>query len=128
MDDLRASAPDNVVLASGLTDDQMRWAYAHATALVAASHEDFGLTPLEAGAFGKPTLALRAGGYLDTIAEGVNGAFFEEPTSDAIRAAVLANRGRAWDADAIRGHVDQYSPERFIERLRAAAADLLARP
>ena len=118
---LRAAAPDNVRIATDLTDAQMRWAYAHARALVAASHEDFGLTPLEAGAFGRPTLALRAGGYLDTIAEGVNGAFFDEPTAAAIRAAVVADRGRTWDPAAIRAHVEAFSPKRFVERVRAAA-------
>lgn len=118
---LRAAAPANVRIATDLTDAQMRWAYAHARALVAASHEDFGLTPLEAGAFGRPTLALRAGGYLDTIAEGVNGAFFDEPTAAAIRAAVVADRGRTWDPAAIRAHVEAFSPKRFVERVRAAA-------
>ena len=108
-------------IATDLTDAQMRWAYGHARALVAASHEDFGLTPLEAGAFGRPTLALRAGGYLDTIAEGVNGAFFDEPTAAAIRAAVVADRGRTWDPAAIRAHVEAFSPKRFVERVRAAA-------
>lgn len=121
---LRAAAPDNVRIATDLTDAQMRWAYGHARALVAASHEDFGLTPLEAGAFGRPTLALRAGGYLDTIAEGVNGAYFDEPTADAIRTAVVVDRDATWDEAAIRAHVEAFSPNRFVERVRAAAARL----
>ena len=125
LEQLRAAAPDNVAVVTDLTDAQMRWAYAHCRALVAASHEDFGLTPLEAGAFGKPTLALRAGGYLDTVREGVTGAFFEEPTAGAIRAAVVANRTRDWDPQAIRSHVDNFSLDRFVERLRDAAQRLL---
>ncbi|QNF93448.1 glycosyltransferase [Janibacter sp. YB324] len=124
LEQLREAAPDNVRIATNLDDAQMRWAYAHARALVAASHEDFGLTPLEAGAFGRPTLALRAGGYLDTIAEGVNGAFFDEPTAAAIRAAVVADRDVVWDEAAIRAHVEAFSPDRFVERVRAAAARL----
>ncbi|WP_434966167.1 glycosyltransferase family 4 protein [Janibacter indicus] len=124
LEQLRAAAPDNVRIATDLSDAQMRWAYTHARALVAASHEDFGLTPLEAGAFGRPTLALRAGGYLDTIAEGVNGAFFDAPTADAIRAAVVADRDATWDEAAIRAHVEAFSPNRFVERVRAAAARL----
>ncbi|MGN7248249.1 glycosyltransferase family 4 protein [Janibacter anophelis] len=121
LDELRATAPDNVRIATRLSDAQMRWAYEHATALVAASHEDFGLTPLEAGAFGKPTLALHAGGYLDTIADGVNGAFFDVPTVEAIREVVVRNRGAQWDAETIRAHVDAFSPRRFAECVRAAA-------
>ncbi|GAA6527723.1 glycosyltransferase [Intrasporangium sp. DVR] len=122
---LRATAPPNVRIVSGLEDAHLRWVYAHSTALIAPSLEDFGLTPLEAGAFGRPTLALRAGGYLDTIAPGVSGAFFEAPTPDDIRVAVLANRGHEWDQAAIRSHVDTFSEQHFHRRLVAAAETLL---
>ncbi|WP_334685042.1 glycosyltransferase [Intrasporangium calvum] len=123
--ELRAAAPGNVRVVSGLVDAQLRWVYAHSTALIAPSLEDFGLTPLEAGAFGRPTLALHAGGYLDTIAPGVSGTFFPEPTPDAIREAVLTNVGRHWDAAAIRAHVDGFSEPHFHRRLTAAAQTLL---
>lgn len=126
LETLRASAPENVAVVTELTDDQMRWAYAHSEALVAASHEDFGLTPLEAGSFGKPTLALHAGGYLDTIVPGVNGEFFEEPTTLAIQEAVIANRGCDWDRDAIMRHIVGFSPERFVARLRADVEELVS--
>lgn len=112
-------AGPNVRLLQDLTDAELRWVYAHARALIAPSIEDFGLTPLEAGSYGHPTLALRGGGYLDTIAEGVTGQFFEEPTPAAIRDAVLGERGTTWDADAIRDHVARFDEERFIERMRA---------
>jgi glycosyltransferase involved in cell wall biosynthesis len=121
---LEASLPANVRLVSGLTDAEMRWSYAHCSALVAPSIEDYGLTPIEAGAFGRPTLALRGGGYLDTVLEGVSGRFFDTPTAEAIRDAVTGNRDRAWDADAIRRHVEQFSERHFAERLRAEVAQL----
>lgn len=127
-DDLARALPENVRLLSGLADAQMRHAYAHATALVAPSFEDFGLTPLEAGAYGKPTLALRAGGYLDTVVPGLNGAFFEEPTPDAIREAVIANRAVEWDADAIKAHVETFSEARFHDEIRRRVAALLTTP
>ncbi|MCH6469397.1 glycosyltransferase [Sinomonas terrae] len=123
---LQAARPSNVRLAGLVTDAQMRWAYASAKALIAPSHEDFGITPLEAGAWGKPTIALHAGGYLDTIAEGVTGTFIERPTSEAIREAVLAFREEDWDALAIREHVHRFSEERFRERL-CAEVDAMAR-
>lgn len=116
---LRASAPDNVRIVTGLSDAELRWTYAHARTLVAPSLEDFGLTPLEAAAFGVPTLALRGGGYLDTIDELANGTFFEEATVEAVRAAVVANRARTWQADAVRAHAEQFSETHFRERIRA---------
>ena len=125
-DDLRADFPSNVRLVNRLDDAGLRWVYAHATALIAPSIEDFGLTPLEAGAFGKPTLALRGGGYLDTVVEDVTGMFFDAPTPDAIRSAVLAASLRRWDGEAITKHVDQFSEPRFHERLTAEVEGLLA--
>lgn len=126
-DQLAAQAPANVRMLSGLSDAQLRWTYAHATALVAPSHEDFGLTPLEAASFGKPTLALHAGGYLDTIDPGVNGLFFDHPVPDDIRAAVRAGRDRDWDTEAILQHADLFSERRFIQRLRREVATLVGR-
>lgn len=125
-DALRAALPGNARLLTGLSDAELRWAYAHATALIAPSHEDFGLTPLEAAAFGKPCLALHAGGYLDTIEPGLNGTFFAETTASAIAEAVRANRGAAWDADAIRRHAEGFSEEAFARRLREQVEALAA--
>lgn len=124
---LRALAPSNVRLVEGLSDAQMRWAYAHAAALIAASHEDFGLTPLEAGAHGVPTLALRAGGYLDTVTDGVNGLFFDQARPEQIRAAVERAERAELDPMAIRDHARAFSEDRFIKELRAAAASVTLR-
>ncbi|GAA3711834.1 glycosyltransferase [Terrabacter ginsenosidimutans] len=123
---LRAEAPDNVRIVTGLSDAELRWTYAHARTLLAPSLEDFGLTPLEAAAFGVPTLALHAGGYLDTIDEDVNGMFFEAPTAEAVRAAVVAARDRTWDTEAIRAHAERFSEARFHARIRGEVERLLA--
>ena len=118
-------ATENVRLVEGLSDAQMRWAYAHATALIAASHEDFGLTPLEAGAHGVPTIALRAGGYLDTVQDGVNGAFFDSPEASTIRSAIERSTHAAkLDAHAIRERAEQFSEVRFHAELRTIIDDL----
>lgn len=119
---LRANAPDNVRLVRELTDAQMRWAYTNARLLVAPSHEDFGLTPLEAAAFGVPTVALRAGGYLDTIDEEVNGIFFSRPTPADIAMALDRAAERAWDREAIMDHAEYFNEARFHERLHQIVA------
>lgn len=125
---LLANAPSNVRLVEGLTDAQMRWGYANSRALVAASYEDFGLTPLEAGAFGVPTVALHAGGYLDTIEEAVNGTFFAEVTPEAIRSGIHAlEEHTPWDEAAVRSHVEKFNEDRFIDELRRLAEEASSR-
>jgi glycosyltransferase involved in cell wall biosynthesis len=98
-DRLTAQASPNVHFAGSVDDEQLRWLYEHCQAIVSASYEDYGLTPLEAASFGKPSVALRWGGFLDNIVEGRTGVFIEEPTADAVRSA-LAELGLGADAGA----------------------------
>jgi len=121
---LRARLGPNMRLLSGLPDAQMRWVYAHALRLLAPSLEDFGLTPLEAAAFGRPTLALRAGGYLDTVVEGVTGLFFERSEPALIRACVAEADGRDWSAETLRDHASRFTTGPFVARLRHEVARL----
>lgn len=123
-DRLRGLSGSNVRMLEDLSDDEIRWVYAHASALIAPSIEDYGLTPLEAGAYGTPTLALRGGGYLDTIVEDLTGLFFEEARPDDIRDAVTRNLARQWDDDAIRSHVAGFGEEPFVRRLRQLVAEM----
>jgi glycosyltransferase involved in cell wall biosynthesis len=118
---LHALATPNVTFHGRVEDEELRWLYRHCLALVAASHEDFGLTPLEAATFGKPSAVLRWGGFLDTVEEGGTGIFFETPTPSAVAEAVRELRAQRWDEQAIRAHAGCFSEARFIERIRAVA-------
>lgn len=119
---LRAAAGPNVTFVGRVTDGELRWLYANCRALVAASHEDFGLTPLEAAGFGKPTAALRFGGFLDTVEEGRTGVFFEGPTPQTIAAGLRELLAAAWSAEAAINSAARFSEARFVERLHAAAS------
>ncbi len=124
-DRLRRTLPRNVAIVSDVTDDELRWAYQHATALVAPSIEDLGLTPLEAAGFGRPTLALRQGGYLDTVAEGLSGLFFDRAEPAAIAEAVRRSRSTTWDDRAIARHGRQFDEATFRDRMRREVTELL---
>ena len=109
---------------TGLSDAQMRWAYAHATVLVAPSHEDFGLTPLEAAAFGVPTVALHAGGYLDTIVDGETGLYFAAPTAPEIAAALVRADAQPWNRTTLLARAEEFSEARFSARLHRAVEEV----
>lgn len=124
---LRGLASENVRFLESVSDDELRWLYANCAGVVAASHEDYGLTPLEAAAFGKPAAVLRWGGFLDTVVDGMTGVFFDAPRPDAVRNAVDELSTRDWDAGAIQSHAQRYSEPRFVERLRELVAQEAAR-
>jgi glycosyltransferase involved in cell wall biosynthesis len=121
---LRRVAPANVVLAGSVEDEELRWLYARSVAVVAASYEDFGLTPLEAAAFGKPSAALRWGGFMDTVVEGKTGVFFDEPEPASIVAAVRACLRENWDVEVLEHHAAKFSERRFVDRLREVVASV----
>jgi glycosyltransferase involved in cell wall biosynthesis len=121
---LRAIAESNVHFTGRVEDAELRWLYANCRYLVAASHEDFGLTPVEAAGFGKPTAALRFGGFLDTVHEGETGVFFDQPTPQAIAEVVQRLLDTNWSTESITRSATRFSEERFCTRIRAAVASV----
>lgn len=116
-----------VHLVGRLDDDELRWAYANAEALVAASHEDFGLSPLEAAAFGRPAVTLRAGGFLDTVVEGRTGVFFDALDPRSLAGGLERVLVTPWDAAVLRSHAASFGSDRFVARLReVVAAELVS--
>lgn len=124
---LRSVAPANVVLVGALDDRGMRWLYRHCRAVVSASHESFGLTTVEAAAFGRPALALRHGGLLDTVIEDETGVFFDRPEAAEVADAIERLDALAPTPDRLRCHAEQWTEPAFIERLRAVIAEESAR-
>ncbi len=118
-----ASAGSNVTVVGQVTDAGLRWLYGSSLGLVAASYEDFGLTPVEAAAFGKPTAALRWGGFLDTTVEGRTGVFFDEPEPRLIAEAVDRMSRTEWSEGLLEDHARRFSGERFVERMHGIVAD-----
>ncbi|MGI8457564.1 MAG: glycosyltransferase [Propionibacteriaceae bacterium] len=121
-----AAGDPRVHLVGKLSDEELRWCYANCEALVAASFEDYGLSPLEAASFGKPTTALHDGGFLDTIDSAVNGVFFGGPDAGMIADALQTCLRQTWQADRIRAHAQKFSAARFTARLRAIVDEVLA--
>jgi len=121
---LEALAPAGTRWLGDVADEQLRWLYANAEALVTAAHDDFGLTPLEAMQFGTPVVAVREGGFPETVADGQTGVLFDGASADGVRAGLEALRGRSWDRALIEDRAAAFSPEAFAARVRAVVAGL----
>ncbi|MGY1609569.1 glycosyltransferase [Geodermatophilus sp. SYSU D00700] len=121
---LERHASSEVVFLSGVSDAQIRWLYTNCRAVVSASYEDFGLTPLEAAAFGKPAIVPREGGFLDTVIDGETGLLFADVSAQGLRAALAESDVVTWNAERLRAHAADYSEERFIARLREVVRDV----
>jgi glycosyltransferase involved in cell wall biosynthesis len=115
---LEASAGPNVAFLGRVADEQLQALFAGCRAFVFPGEEDFGITPLEAMAAGRPVIAYAAGGALDTVVPGVTGRFFDQQNAAALAAAVATSRADHYDAASIRCHAEQFSRQRFLDRMR----------
>jgi glycosyltransferase involved in cell wall biosynthesis len=86
-------------------------------AYVVPGEEDFGIAPVEAMAAGKPVIAFRAGGALETIVEGPTGVFFDEPTVESLVGAIQRADAMTFDANAIRVNSERFGPPVLRQRM-----------
>lgn len=120
---LRDLAGDNVHFTGYVSDDELAQLYRDCLCHVSAAHEDFGLTPLEAALFGRPTVAWRGGGFLDTIIDGTTGILVDKPTPTDFAAGVTRLEQQDWDGSKLKEHAATFRTPAFAERLRSILND-----
>jgi glycosyltransferase involved in cell wall biosynthesis len=104
-----------------VSDEDAARLFSEAKALLFPGIEDFGIIPVEAQAAGCPVIALREGGALDTVKEGVTGVFFDEQTPESLGAAmehferdeVTFSQRKVFTC-----HVQQFTKTVFLDRMR----------
>jgi glycosyltransferase involved in cell wall biosynthesis len=109
-------------------DAQVGKLLAGCRALIFPGEEDFGITVVEANAAGRPVVAYRGGGALDTVLPGATGTFFSEPSSESLAEAVLENSRVVWDRVTLRKHADAFDVTAFRERMRRLVLPLADGP
>ncbi|MBA3056072.1 MAG: glycosyltransferase family 4 protein [Sphingomonadales bacterium] len=118
---LRARAGPNIKFVDRLNFNELRQAYARCKALVMTAEEDFGITPVEAMASGRPVLAYGRGGVLDSVIEEQTGIFFDQQTSVSLAAAVEQMERflpHFNSLDAVR-QARRFAPEEFDAKMAA---------
>jgi glycosyltransferase involved in cell wall biosynthesis len=116
---LESLAGPSVTFMGRLPDDEVEWYMKRCQALLFPGFEDFGITPLEANACGKPVIAFRKGGALDTVISGLNGLFFEEQTVEALAAVLNHFHPAQFNTRLIRQHAESFEESRFMNELKA---------
>lgn len=110
-------AGKNIQFLGLVSDYKMPEIYSHAQAIIFPQVEDFGIVPLEATASGRPVIAFKEGGALETIIDGKTGIFFDEQTEISLAQAIGRFYQTEWDSQVIREHALKFDKEIFKRRI-----------
>jgi glycosyltransferase involved in cell wall biosynthesis len=105
---LQKMSRSNISILGKLSDKDIVDYYSRCKGLIFPGEEDFGITPLEAMASGKPVIAYNKGGALETVINGKTGIFFNDQNENALIQAVKRSESINWDTDIIRNHAKRF--------------------
>lgn len=111
------------VITGDFTDEMVVHILAGCQALIIPGEEDFGLTALEAQALGKPVIAYRGGGALETVIEGETGIFFSDP-EDLYR-IVKGFNSEKFKKEDCRKQAARFSKDQFQKKFKLVVTSLL---
>ena len=114
---LKRIAGPTVEFLGRLSDAEVAREFARCQALIFPGEEDFGMTPLECMASGRPVVAFAAGGALETVVDGETGVLFQAQTPESLAAALQSVSAREWAPDALQKYAAQFSVPVFEGRM-----------
>ena len=129
---LKEMASSNVEFLGWVSNEELPKYYSECRAFVFPGEEDFGITPLEAAASGRPAIAYGKGGALETVnapgspaAKSPTGLFFEEQSVGSLAAAVeyFEKNEEMFDPLKLREHALGFDTEVYKEKMRKAIMD-----
>lgn len=125
-DEIKMRANGNIRFLSGLSSQELADVYAGCRAFIFPQHEDYGITPLEANAAGRPVIAYGVGGVLATqipVEKDVNKAtaiFFNEQSAESLTQAIKKFEliESQFSPTFIRLHAEQFDEPLFIKKIQ----------
>lgn len=119
--DLERKAKSNIKFFGFLSDDEVLKYYSECRAFIFPTfREDFGLTPIEAMACGKPVIAAGIGGSRETVKEGITGEFFSKPDPDYLIGAIrlFLKKEKSYKPQDIRNHALRFDKKIFFSKIK----------
>jgi glycosyltransferase involved in cell wall biosynthesis len=114
---LEKLADDRIEFLGRQPDKIVNYYAARCRALLFPGEEDFGMAPLEANAAGRPVIAYRGGGAIETVDEDVTGVFFDQPDSRSLAEAIEKFESLRWNQYTLRRHAEKFDRTVFAFRV-----------
>jgi glycosyltransferase involved in cell wall biosynthesis len=113
--------PENIEIKGEVTEDELIDLYSRCKGFICtAVDEDFGMTPVEAMAAGKPVVAVDEGGFRETIVDGETGLLVEPDVESIVNALRLISVSPEGFHDKCIERAELFSLEKFEVSIKAA--------
>jgi len=124
---LKKMAHSNIRLIGWQSDEMAREYLKNCRAFIFPGEDDFGIAPVEAMSFGKPVLAFRKGGAVETVIEGITGEFFDEQITEVLSDGVrrLLINFDQYSPLVIIKRAEKFSQERFETAIKEAVIEIV---
>jgi len=121
---LKSASRNNVQFLGRQDFETLKYHFSHCKALIFPGIEDFGILPVEVMASGRPVIAFRAGGALETVVDGVTGLFFDEQTPEALNSVIekFESHAEDFESESIMAEMGKFSKSCFITAFRKQVA------
>ncbi len=116
--DLKKIAKSNIEFLGRVSEKEQRELYANAKAFIHPQEEDFGITPVESMASGRPVIAFRKGGATETVVEGLSGEFIETQSVEELAQHLMNFNESKYDPNKIKAYAEKFSEEKFVEKMK----------
>jgi len=117
MKKLKKIAGNNIEFLGLVSDEKLADLYSHSKAFIFPQEEDFGITPLESMASGRPVIAYRGGGAVETVREGETGFFFNQQTEESLSEAVKRFNAKDFEPSKCREQAERFGIEVFKKNI-----------
>jgi len=107
----------NIEFLGWIEDDKLPEYYAKAKALIFPQEEDFGISAVEAMALGKPVIAYRNGGALESVIENETGLFFDKQTPESLLKTLQKFKTNNFNSEKIKEHAKKFDKKIFQNKL-----------
>lgn len=117
-ENLKKKAGKKVEFLGGVSDEERVALYKNAIALIVASEEeDFGITAVEAQAAGTPVIAIKSGGYLESVVEGKTGTFFDSASIEDLVKVLKVFDPKKYSEKDCQKNAEKFSQENFHRQM-----------
>ncbi|MFA6427822.1 MAG: glycosyltransferase [Candidatus Magasanikbacteria bacterium] len=120
---LQDISKSNIEFVGRISDKEKAVLLSKARAFIHPQVEDFGITPIETMAAGRPVIAYLDGGATETVIPGKTGVFFGHQTWESLLDAVLHFDHLTWDSQLISEYAKRFSADVFKEKMKRYVDD-----